>query len=144
MTGFETIRNAISATLAPLARGAGRVLQYTYAHIKENPDGYPCAMFDVSDIENTFLRNKSNRRGYTWNLYVLVLIPKDKEIESATYRLDKTCDAIVETIENDITLGGVVDWCIPLTGAREQVETPQGYALMQTLNLTTVVGTDCA
>jgi hypothetical protein len=140
--GFTTIREAIYTVLQTVTRA-----QEVYNYYPTQPAGYPCIMFDVSESENSFLTNEQNKRTLTWTIYVMVTVNRlhaGTMVQTAGAALDDICDEVVDVLEADGSLGGVVDWSLPLTGGRDEVETPQGMALVQTLVLTTVVGTDCA
>jgi hypothetical protein len=127
MAGFTTIRSAILAKLNGVSS-----LAFSYAYMRDVVEGYPSAMFDVTDTDNTFLTNAENSRTYSWTIYVMQET-KSKTVVQAGAILDSVCDSIVDAFENDITLGNLVDWCAPFTGGRDEVDTPQGTMLVQTL-----------
>jgi hypothetical protein len=137
MSGFATIRSAIYAKLQTVTS-----LSFAYDYYRDVVEGHPSAMFDVTTTENTFLTNESNQRMYSWTMYVAVET-QIKSVADAGGILDAVCDEIVDAFENDLTLGGAVQWVEPLTGGRDEVETPQGTMLVQTIIINTITTTPC-
>lgn len=128
-TGFGTIRAKIKAKLTTVSE-----LAFVYDFHRAELEGYPAATFDVSDSSNDFLTNQDNLRTYTF-LIVLYQETTIKGLDEATNLLDTLADKVVDTFEQDETLGGVVNWCNPLTGPRVAFETPQGLVITQQLSL---------
>jgi len=139
MAGFASIRTKIKAKLITIAS-----LAFVADTFEDNLDGFPAAIFDVSDSENDFLTNADNSRIYTFTILVFVPFDQDatlggpKTNKEATDILDAVADDIVDAFESDIDLGGEVDWCLPFTGSRDEVDSPQGHMLMQELIISCV------
>ena len=129
MPSFASLRTAVAAKLATVTQ-----LAYVYDHHAANLEGYPACTFDVSDSSNEFLTNKDNLRTITFKL-VVYQETKVKGLDLATGILDATVDAIISAFENDFALAGAVDWCEPLNGPRNQLQTPNGIVIAQELSL---------
>lgn len=133
MATFATIRTAINSKLATLV-GTGKPLAVVYDYHESNISGYPAVTFAVSDYEGDFLTNRDNLRTYTYQLYVYAEITV-AGLDTTEGILDGAADAVISAFESDTTLGGVVDWCGAMAGARQTFETPQGLVRVQQLSL---------
>jgi hypothetical protein len=133
MAGFTDIRQAVQTKLETVSS-----LAYAYPYLRDVVEGYPSAVFDITNNDNTVLTNCENQREYSWGIYVLQET-KNLSTEDAGAILDTVSDEIVNAFETDKTLGGLVDWTEPMTGSRDEVDTPQGLCIMQTLVLRVVV-----
>lgn len=135
---FGTIRAAIKTKLTELT-GVGQPLVIVYDYHEPHVSGYPALTFDVSEVTNDFLTTSENVRHYAWKIYVYQQISEQVPLQDAIDILDTTADAVIDKIEQNLTLGNVVDYCRPVVGPRNILSSPQGEALIQELTLITVV-----
>jgi len=71
-----------------------------------------------------------------FTVFIVILVETEiKGLSAATAILDTVADKVVSAFENDFTLTGTVDWCNPVNGPRDELETPQGLVVSQQLNL---------
>jgi hypothetical protein len=72
-----------------------------------------------------------------FSAYILVEIANDG-IRDAKDKLDNVTDALIVELrkQSNLTLGGYADWITPAVGARQQIETPNGNAYSQQLDIT--------
>ena len=127
MAGFTSIRAKIKAKLDTISE-----LAFVFDHHRDVVDGFPVAIFDIIESDNEFLTNAENLRQYTFAIMVYAET-ETKSVKEATDILDTVSDSIVTAFESDVTLGGEVDWCLALTGTRDEFDTPQGSAIGQEL-----------
>jgi hypothetical protein len=133
MATFATIRSAINTKLQTVV-GTGKPLVAAYDYHEANLPGYPSATFALSDNDGEFLTNRDNLRTYTYQIFIYQEITV-AGLDTAEGILDTAADAVIAAFEADQTLGGVVDWCRPMTGSRQTFETPQGLVRVQQLAL---------
>lgn len=107
-------------------------LAYVYDYSNPDIEGFPAAIFDVSNENSEMLDDSNNLRTMTWQIWILQEITVKGE-QAAKTILDAAVKNVVNILEkksND-TLAGTVDWIMPVVGRRSQVPTPQGAAFMQ-------------
>lgn len=129
---FQSIRAAIQTKLAEVTE-----LAFVYDYHNPNMEGFPCASFDVSDVSDDFLTDKENIRKFAWQVVIYQEIT-DRGIDAANTLLDGACDAVIQKFEDNLSLGGAVDYCNAVVGNRENIDTPLGLVRAQYLTLTTV------
>lgn len=124
----------ISATRAQIKTLLSTVpgLAFVYDFNNPNVEGYPCAIFDVTDEQAQFFDEVSNLRTIQFTINVLQEISVAGE-QTAKNQLDAVVKDIINLLEksSNTSLSGTVDWIIPVTGARKHVATPQGGAYAQ-------------
>ena len=129
MATFTSIRTKVKAKLDTVAE-----LAFVADFHDPNIKGYPAATFDVSDETSAFLTNKENLRTITFQIILYQEI-KTLGLAETTGLLDAVADKVILAFEKDFSLGGEVQWCIPLAGPRGQFESPSGAVLFQQLTL---------
>lgn len=135
---FNTIRTAIKALLDTVS-GSGQPVVAVYEYHESNLSGFPAITFDISDVTNDFLTNAENVRRYSWKVYIYQQISEVVPLADAVEILDATADAVINAIEQNLTLSGAVDYCRPVVGPRNFAQSTQGEALIQELTLITTV-----
>jgi hypothetical protein len=135
---LQTIRTAIYNKLNTVL--SGKVAVYPY--YESDPSQYPCIIFDITNQQNDFLTNLENMSSITFKMTLLVQqVGNGTRVglteQEATNKLDALTDIIIDAIEDDFNLSGVVDYCIPTVGTREIMEVPNGWAKAQNINLVT-------
>jgi hypothetical protein len=133
MTIFDpaTTRTQIKSLLQTVTE-----LQYVYDYHNPNVEGYPCAIFDIKEQTSEMLDDSNNLRTTTYVIYIMQEITVAGEQNAKDY-LDVVVKNVINVLEkrsND-TLTNTVDWVIPLVGQRSHVQTPNGAAFMQELQL---------
>lgn len=129
MATFTTIRAAIKSKL----EGISNLVAVFDTH-ESDLTGYPSATFDVSESASDFEDNRNNLRTITYKIWIYQET-YIKGYDAGSNILDATSDAVITALENDFSLGGVVDWCEPTVGPREQVQSPNGLVIRQELIL---------
>ena len=124
---FSDIRGAIETILTGIT-GIGEV----NAWHKANPESFPAVSFDVSEEDGEFLTTKENLRRVEFTIMVQTELQQEGQEESIRI-LDDITDKILDAIENDFQLGLTVDWALPVSGPRNEITTPSGTAMTQTL-----------
>lgn len=129
-----TIRTNLKGVLQNLVTNT--VVAVVYDYYEPDVSGYPAIVFDITDNKDSFLTNQENLLKMTFTAYILVEIIS-KNISQATSILDTVTDEAIELLvaESNLSLGGTVDWISPVIGPRTQIETPNGQAFMQELNI---------
>jgi hypothetical protein len=128
---LATIRGAIKTILESVSSLA-------YVYDRRNPiiEGYPCAIFDITNNENDMLTNVENERKITYTIWLIQEVGI-QGMTDANVLLDEITREAIENLESraNLTLGGLVDWIMPAEGKREEVSSPEGSAIWQVLNL---------
>lgn len=129
-----TIRTNLKGVISNLVSSS--VVSVVYDYYQPNVSGYPAVVFDITNNSDAFLTNKENMLRITFSAYVLVEI-RQNGIEDATDLLDTVTDALIVELrkESNMSLSGEVDWISPTVGPRQQVETPNGMAFSQQLDI---------
>lgn len=135
---IQTIRTALYNKLNTLLNGKVKV----YAYYESNPSQYPCIIFDITNQQNDFLTNTENSSSLTFKMVLMVQQVGDGvrvglTEQQATDKLDALTDIIIDALEDDWSLGGVTDYCIPTASTRETWEIPNGFARCQNINIVT-------
>lgn len=134
MIQLSTIRTNLKAVMSNLVTSS--TVAYVYDFYQPNIQGYPAIIFDITNNTDGFLTNKENLLKITYTAYILVEIFQN-QIEDATDLLDTVTDALIVELrkESNLSLSGAVDWVSPAIGPRQQVETPNGQAFSQQLDI---------
>lgn len=127
--------NAVRAQIKSLLQ---TVSELAFVYDYSNPDiqGFPAAIFDVSNENSEMMDDSNNLRTMTWTIWIIQEISVAGE-QTAKTSLDAAVKAVVNVLEkktND-TLSNTVDWIMPATGRRTHVPTPSGAAFMQEIIL---------
>lgn len=128
---INNVRARIKALLETVTE-----LAYVYDYANPDVQGFPAAIFDVSNETSEMMDDTNNLRTMKWTIWVLQEIPVKGE-QAAKTILDAAVKAVVNVLEkksND-TLSNTVDWIMPVTGRRSHVPTPNGSAFMQEIIL---------
>ena len=82
------------------------------------------------------LDDSNNLRTTTYNIWILQEITVAGEQNAKDY-LDVVVQSVINVLEKKVndTLTNTVDWTIPVMGQRSHVQTPNGAAFMQELQL---------
>ena len=133
MASFDI--NAVRAQIKTLLQSVAG-LAFVYDFNNPNVDGYPCAIFDVSDEQAAFFDEVSNLRTIQFTINILQEISVAGE-QAAKTQLDAVVKDVVNLFEkaSNTSLSGTVDWIMPLTGSRKHIATPQGGAYAQEILL---------
>lgn len=130
---FTTIRASIKTKLQEVTE-----LAFVYNFHNPNIEGFPACSFDLSDATNDFFTDTENVRKYAWQIVIYQEIT-DKGLAGANTILDLASDAVINKLESNLSLGGVVDFSSPVIGKRETIDTPSGLVRAQYLTLSTTV-----
>jgi hypothetical protein len=135
MISIGTIRTNLKGVVSNLVTAS--VVSVVYDFFKPDVSGYPAVVFDITNNSDAFLTNKENLLKITFSAYILVEI-YNNGIEDATRLLDTVTDALIVELrkESNLSLSGSVDWISPAIGPRTQIETPNGQAFSQQLDIT--------
>lgn len=131
MQSLTTIRQALKTSLESVLTDRAIV----YSHYENNPQQYPCVVFDISSQQGDFLTDAENIHSITFQAILQVKFGVVFDEEYATNKVDELTDIITMQLENDWTLGNTVDYCTPVVGQRELVEIPDGTAKAQYINI---------
>lgn len=127
--------NAVRARIKALLQTATE-LAFVYDYSNPDIEGYPAAIFDVSNENSEMMDDSNNLRTMTWTIWILQEINVDGQAAAKT-SLDAAVKSVVNILEkksND-TLSNTVDWIMPVVGRRTQVATPTGASFMQEIVL---------
>lgn len=128
----------LSAIRAAIKTLLQQVTELSFVYDRRNPtiEGYPCAIFDITDNRSDIYSNVENERRITFTIWLI------QEIGTAGAAvadgiLDDATQAVIAKLEDkdNISLSGLVDWIMPTAGKREEVSSPEGSAIWQVLNL---------
>lgn len=134
MIQVATIRTNLKGVISNLVTSS--TISVVYDYYEPNPSGYPAVVFDITNNSDSFLTNQENLLKITFTAYILVEI-FNKDIEGATDLLDNVTDKLITELrkEDNLSLSGAVDWISPVIGPRDQIETPNGQAFSQQLDI---------
>jgi len=134
MISIGTIRTNLKTVISNLVTSS--TVSVVYDYYEPNLSGYPAIVFDITDNSDDYLTTQENLLKITFSAYIIVEIYKN-EIENATRLLDTVTDALIVELRKstNLSLAGSVDWIQPVVGARQQVETPNGQAFQQKLDI---------
>jgi hypothetical protein len=129
---YETIRINLTTLLTSVTN-----LAYVYPSRESDIEGFPCAVFDLSDVANETLTNTENLHKGVFTITLMQEV-QIAGITLANQALDIATKSVVSVLENraNMTLNGSVDWIEPVLGGREEVITTSGIALMQEIRVT--------
>lgn len=132
---ITTIRAGLKTVISNLITSTQVAVVYDY--YEPNVSGYPAVIFDITDNTDAFLTNNENMIKIVFTAFIIVEIIS-KQLDSATSILDSVTDALITELrkQSNMSLGGSVDWVSPVVGPRSQIETPNGNAYAQQLNIT--------
>ena len=134
MISIQTIRTNLKGVISNLVTSS--VVSVVYDYFEPNLSGYPAVIFDITANSDGFLTNKENMLKITFSAYIIVEIFQN-ELNNAKNLLDTVTDALIVELrkETNLDLSGSVDWISPVVGPRQQVETPNGQAFSQQLDI---------
>lgn len=135
MSTLSQIRTQIHSLLEGILENRAKV----YSYYESNPSQYPCVIMDISSQASEFLTDAENMSSISFQLIAMVDQSDENGLTEiqATNTLDDIVDIITQNVEQDYSLGGVVDYCVPTVGRREIVTIPNGIAKAQFFTLTT-------
>ena len=105
---FTPIRTAIRNRLQTLT-GVDRPLAFVYDIHTTKLDGYPSITFEPSDMESDFATTTQNLRTYVFRIVIhqeTEKVGKSRALEILSLAVDE----VIKLFDNDITLGGAVDF----------------------------------
>lgn len=131
---ISTIRTNLKGVISNLVTST--TVSCVYDYYEPNVSGYPAVIFDITDNTDAFLTNKENILKITFTAYILVEIFQNG-LNDAKNLLDSVTDTLITELrkESNMSLSGAVDWISPTVGPRSQIETPNGQAFVQQLNI---------
>lgn len=129
MATFVSVRAKVKGVLDGVAK-----LAFVDDFHNAKITGYPAATFDISDEDAEFITNKENLRTITFQI-VLSQEQKGLGKDNAKRILDQVTIDVIDAFESDFSLGGEVDFCLPLAGERGQDNSGAGAVFFQVLNL---------
>ena len=134
MISLQNIRTNLKSVVSNLVSSS--TVSVVYDYYEPNVSGYPAIVFDISNQTDAFLTNRENILKITFTAYVIVEVYQNG-IEDATDLLDSVSDSLITELrkENNLTLSGTIDWISPVVGPRSQIETPNGQAFMQQMDI---------
>lgn len=132
---ISQLRSQVKSVISNLVTSTQIAVVYDY--YEPNVSGYPAIVFDITSNTDAFFTNKENIIKIVFSAYILVEIANEG-IEQAKSTLDTVTDALIVELrkQSNLTLGGYADWITPAVGARQQIETPNGNAYSQQLDIT--------
>lgn len=111
-------------------------LAFVYDYSNPDIEGFPAAIFDITDESNEMMDDSNNLRTITYTIWIL------QEITVAGEQVAKaSLDAAVQKVTNALeakanqTLSNTIDYMLPVLGKRSHMPTPQGAAFVQELRL---------
>lgn len=133
---LQNIRAQLKVVMSQLVTDAKVSVIYDY--YEPNLSGYPAIIFDITNNADSFLTNTENLVRITFSAYVIVEIKSDGQNEAKNI-LDDVTDSLIIELRKDsnLSLNGTVDWVEPAIGPRERIETPNGQAFSQQLDIIT-------
>lgn len=111
-------------------------LAYVYDFANPDIEGYPAAIFDVSNEESEMLDDANNLRTISFSIWIIQEITAAGE-QNAKNILDAAVKSIVNILEKKTnqTLNNTVDWIMPIVGRRSHMPTPSGACFVQEMTL---------
>jgi len=123
MSKLATIKAAIKTNLDALktAGTLGEVISddFTFDPIQRDVGAYPVALINTPSIASEAYTNRDNIRTYTFDV---VVIQKAENVSSAT-EIETLIEAILDSFDNDPTLGGAADGAIEPTASAPAAST---------------------
>ena len=124
---FTGIRNALKthfdnlkATLA--LDPPGTQIGIVYDYNETNVTNYPAIMIESEALDSDFGSNTQMMRSYTYSITVHQTIEEVLGRETASKRLDLLLDSIINSLDADFTLGGVVNQITPVGARKTMIE----------------------
>ena len=107
-----------------------------YSYPNPKIEGYPSAIFELDNEDGTMLDDANNQRILTFKIWLACEVSVNG-LENASVLLDGVTKEVVNLLENKAnqSLSGACDWMMPVIGARQQVNSPEGAYLYQELQL---------
>lgn len=135
MISIGTIRTNLKGVISNLINQSVIAVVHDY-YKPDLGNQYPAVVFDITSNTDDYLTNKENLLKITFTAYLIVEIIVDG-IEDATRRLDTVTDALIVELrkESNLSLSSSVDWVSPAIGPRTQIETTNGQAFSQQLDI---------
>lgn len=95
--------------------GIVALFENVYKYDASNPKGSPVAMVFASGVENETETNEENKRTYTYTIrveydYKQIDEVTEEQVDEIVYGI---ADKVIDAIDNDYTLSGLVDYCVP-------------------------------
>ena|SRR3989304_4180590 len=131
MATHATIKSAVNSVLSGITE-----ISFRYDHHRADLEGYPAVTFDIIEERSEYLENRTVLRTAVVEILVYQET-KIKGLDAAASILDNVANEIIQTFTQDPNndLSGVVDYCLPVSGGRNQWQSPQGLVLYQRLTL---------
>lgn len=111
-------------------------IQNVYDYAEPEIAGYPAIVFDIAEQDDEWKTSQDVLRTITFRVWILTELTV-AGLETAKDILDAATKTVVEALEDadNQTLSGAVDWIVPTTGPRSQIQGPSGNLLSQQLDV---------
>lgn len=131
---FVGVDAAIKSKLNSLT-GSGQVLSTNYDYHETTPSGFPAATFEASQLQNSMFTTNDNLRGYSFDIVIYQEFSTITRQEAKDI-LYQTADALVQAFDEDVTLGGVCDYTVPVQGNFGVYDAANGSMMYLMLTIT--------
>lgn len=128
----------LDATRTALKTLLETITEIAFVYDRRNPnlEGYPAIVFDIVSNENEMLTNVENLRTIMFSIWIIQEI-NVIGMDQANEILDIATQKVVNVLEDidNISLSGNVDWMRPISGPREEAQSPKGSVMWQRIDL---------
>lgn len=125
-TDRKNIQDAVLAKLQGFTGSGQPLVSVSRAHITTF-SGFPSASFEFISGDSEYLTTAENKRTYILTIYIHQEFEKlSGGREVANDIIAETLDTIHQAFEEDPTLGGVVDFCLPAPSDWGEYKESQG------------------
>lgn len=103
---IQTIRTAIKAKLDEMV-GTWQPFGIAYDYYTTKPTGYPCVMFEPTDLKSTYDSTCENQRNYSFDVFITQEMTEQNRQEAIDIVLT-AFDKLINEFDKDYTLGGAI------------------------------------
>ena len=127
------VRTAIKNKLDELT-GDGKVFVSDYNYFTTKIDGFPCVMFEPSELSSVYEDTAYNYRSYTFNIVIVQEMNTISRSDAMDVLLN-CFEKVIDAFDQDWTLSGVVEQVDATGGTFGEIDMEKWPALYISTNL---------
>lgn len=127
------VRTAIKNKLDTLT-GDGKVFVSDYNYFTTKTTGFPCVMFEPSELSSVYEDTAYNYRSYTFNIVIVQEMNKISRSDAMDILLN-CFEKVIDAFDQDRTLSGVVEQVDATSGTFGEIDMEKWPALYISTNL---------
>jgi len=127
------VRTAIKNKLDTLT-GDGKVFVSDYNYFTTKTDGFPCVMFEPSELSSVYEDTAYNYRSYTFNIVIVQEMNTISRSDAMDILLN-CFEKVIDAFDQDWTLSGVVERVDATGGTFGEIDMEKWPALYISTNL---------